>query len=173
VLTQDCDLEQDPRCASEQTSATDQEVKERGSEGKWPEDKWLLSVLVAPMYNALHFFEGSHLSDLKMRMQYIPTDPKRKVKINEVPRYHFIEFKDDTPMPAVVIDFKHYFSVNAQYLMRIISAQFVGQIPFLFREELSHRFAAYLSRIALPVEATTPEVATAAGLVRTHFPHFL
>lgn len=40
VLTQDCDLEQDPRCA--------EDSKVNASQAG-PEDKWLLSVLLAPM----------------------------------------------------------------------------------------------------------------------------
>ena len=141
VLTQDCDLAQDPRF---QDGA-------RG-EGAAPDDKWLLSVLLAPMYNASHVFAGDHLSDLKMTMQRIPSDPKRKLKRNETPRYHYLEFSDETPIPPVVIDFKHYFSANAEYLRELSGSKLLCRIPFLFREDLSQRFASYLSRIALPIE---------------------
>jgi hypothetical protein len=152
VLTQDCDLAQDPRCAE-----TAGDLQASGETRPASEDKWLLSVLVAPMYNAIHFFEGTHLADLSMRMQKFNSDQKRKVKINEVPRYHHMEFTDETPIPPVVIDFKHYFSVNAEYLKRLTKDRLVCQIPPLFREDLSHRFAAYLSRIALPIdEGETP-----------------
>ena len=83
---------------------------------------------------------------------------------SKIQRYHFIEFTDDTPMPAVVIDFKHYFSANTEYLKLVSKKQFVGQIPELFRENLSHRFAAYLSRIALPVEKIVPPTPPARGV---------
>lgn len=104
------------------------------------------------------------MSDLEMRMQRFSSDPKRKLKINEIQRYHFIEFTDETPMPPVVIDFKHYFSANTEYLKRVSKKQFVGQIPELFCEDLSHRFAAYLSRIALPIEEIVPPTPPAGGV---------
>lgn len=143
VLTQDCDLAQDPRMRGESSSAA-------GSAA--PNDKWLLSVLLAPMYNAEHLFAGQHLTDLKMTMQRIPSDPKRKLKQNEIPRYHYMEFTDDTPIPAVVVDFKHYFSANTEYLQQLSLSKLLCRIPFLFREDVSQRFANYLSRIALPME---------------------
>jgi hypothetical protein len=49
VLTQDCDLAQDEtfRCTEKET-----------------QDKWLISVLLGPMYNAEHFYTGEHLEDI-------------------------------------------------------------------------------------------------------------
>jgi hypothetical protein len=164
VLTQDCDLAQDPRCQRVEASAERGEVQPPRSQSA-PDDKWLLSVLLAPMYNALHLFEGTHLSDLGLQMQRFSSDPKRKIKINEVSRYHYLEFTTDIPMPAVVVDFKHYFSANAEYLKQISGEKFICQIPALFREDVSDRFAAYLSRIALPIEdeKTTAEPQTLAA----------
>jgi hypothetical protein len=48
VLTQDCDLEQDSK------------VRTLGAKAK-SQDKLLFSVLVAPLYNAEHVYEGKHL----------------------------------------------------------------------------------------------------------------
>jgi len=49
-----------------------------------------------------------------------------------------------------VIDFKHYFSVNVCYLMGIKKEKFICKIYELYREDISHRFASFLSRIGLP-----------------------
>lgn len=59
VLTQDCDLEQD--------------FKFRWGRAKKPatQDKYLLSVLVAPLYNLEHVYAGEHLSAVGLTMQTI------------------------------------------------------------------------------------------------------
>jgi hypothetical protein len=51
VLTQDCDLEQDSRYRN-------------GNRRPSTHDKKLFSLLVAPLYNAEHVFQGTHLEDL-------------------------------------------------------------------------------------------------------------
>jgi len=143
VLTQDCDLAQDFTFRSED-SKTD--------------DKLILSVLVAPIYNAELFFIGEHLSELGRTMQEIniykkgkklTTDAKNLFQ-NDTPRYHYLEFKRDLDMVPSVIDFKHYFSLNLNYLYEIRKTNFVFKISELYREDISQRFASFLSRIGLP-----------------------
>jgi hypothetical protein len=56
VLTQDCDLQQDFNFRY-------------GSGNKNNHDKFMISVLVAPLYNADQFFEGNHLDLLNQIMQ--------------------------------------------------------------------------------------------------------
>ncbi len=140
ILTQDCDLEQD--------------YKVRWSRDKPnSQDKMLLSVLVAPLYNAEHVYQGEHLGDLGMQMQTIVKNRThgRFLRQNEIPRYHYLEFPPNINIVPSVIDFKHYFSVNSKYIKKIKSKQFVCSIPPLHREEISQRFAYFLSRIGLPV----------------------
>ncbi|MBI3044907.1 MAG: hypothetical protein HYY78_18980 [Betaproteobacteria bacterium] len=139
VLTQDCDLEQDYRF--------------RFSKARYAtQDKWLLSVLVAPLYNVEHVFAGEHLVDLGMKME--PINAKRTpgafLKNNERPRYHYINFPSTVPVVPSVVDFKHYFSVNIKYLKKLKRANFLCQLSSLYREDLSQRFSAYLARIGLP-----------------------
>jgi hypothetical protein len=112
----------------------------------------LLSVLVAPLYNAEHVFLGEHLSELKINVPGInklKTEGKYLID-NERPRYHHLEFSEDVPIVSSVIDFKHYFSVNVEYLRKIKSANFICKVSELYRENISLRFANYLSRIGLP-----------------------
>lgn len=140
VLTQDCDLEQEHRV--------------RWSKNKKPSshDKWLISVLIAPLYNAEHVYQGEHLSDLEMVMQKINKGKTqgKNLRNNETPRYHYLEFPENVPIVASVIDFKHYFSVNVKYLRAIKTNNFVCSVSELFREDISHRFSSYLARIGLP-----------------------
>jgi hypothetical protein len=139
VLTQDCDLEQDHRFRW-------------ARKPRHGQDKWLISVLVAPLYNVEHVYRGEHLEDLGMRMQEI--NPKRSpgeyLQNNTNPRYHYLRFPPDVPVSDSVVDFKHYFSVNGQYLRGLRAGQFVCRLAPLYREDLSQRFAAYLARIGLP-----------------------
>lgn len=139
VLTQDCDLSQDHRFRWSRPSGKTQ-------------DKWLISVLVAPIYNVEHVYEGEHLSELNMSMEKINRrkSPGTYLVNNERPRYHFLSFPSTQPIVDSVVDFKHYFSVNVKYLRKLRKENFVCRLGPLYRENVSQRFAAYLSRIGLP-----------------------
>jgi len=139
VLTQDCDLDED--------------FKFRwGRPKKETQDKVLFSVLVAPLYNIEHVYLGKHLEELGLKMQQInkKETPGKKLRQNQTPRYHYLEFPTDIPIIPSVIDFKHYFSVNVKYLKKIKKTNFICNVPPLYREDISHRFASFLSRIGLP-----------------------
>ena len=138
VLTQHCDLKQDSKIRYQKILAQTQ-------------DKLILSVLVAPLYNVEQVYIGEHLDQLGIRMQMISKTktPGQYLRINEIPRYHYIEFPEGVTISPSVIDFKHYFSVNVEYLRRKKS-DLVCQVSPLYREDISHRFASFLSRIGLP-----------------------
>jgi len=135
VLTQDCDLEQDS-----------------GNRGRATQNTKLLSVLVAPLYNAEHVFLGEHLTNLGLKMEAInkKKTPGQSLMQNERPRYHYIEFPSGVPLVASIADFKHYFSVHVSYLENVRKTNFICRLSDLFREDVSQRFAAYLARIGLP-----------------------
>lgn len=137
VLTQDCDLERD------YFNRKDPEKDQ---------DKFLFSVLVAPFFNEEHFRDGEHLDDLGIKMRKFKWNGTEasKIKKNQIPRYHYLEFPDNIPIVNSIIDFKHFFSVNISFLDKIRPINFECSISELFREDISNRFAFYLSRIALP-----------------------
>lgn len=139
VLTQDCDLEQDYRVRWSRKKPANQ-------------DKALVSVLVAPMYNVDHVYQGEQLSDLGLEMERINKNksPGNNLRSNQNPRFHYLEFPPAIPIVPSVIDFKHYFSVHVNYLKKLKRNQFVCQLADLFREDVCQRFASYLSRIGLP-----------------------
>lgn len=137
VLTQDCDLEQDHKSrTNEQTT----------------QDKLLLSALVAPLYNAEHVFEGKHLSELQIASQRITKrrTPGKDLRHNNNPRYHYLEFSSKVPLVPLVIDFKHYFAARVTDLESARAQRLAYSVGPLFREAISQRFAAFLSRIGLP-----------------------
>lgn len=139
VLTQDCDLEQN-KAARDRINPTD-EVHSN--------DKHLISVIVAPLYNAEHLFAGDHLKDIGISAQKLNSNLRGPVTTNQNPRYHYIEFDDSVVLPNSVVDFKHYFTASLSLLERSIASRVCGLNP-LYREHLSQRFSNYLSRIGLP-----------------------
>lgn len=147
VLTQDCDLMYDSPYRNSSESRQGQEQPRPRTQ-----DKKLFSVLVAPLYNAEHVFRGEHLSELGLTMAPIPQNSTfGKILIqNERPRYHYFDFPPDVRIVPSVADFKHYFSVNVNYLLAARPKLFVCRLSALFREDLSCRFAGYLARIGLP-----------------------
>ena len=141
VLTQDCDLQQDYNYRLNEQSSSSQ-------------DKYLLSVLVVPLYNIEHFDVGEQLSEIGLKMAQFPrkgdaTDNKR-LKQNEIPRFHYLDFPEDSELVSSVLDFKQYFAVDIKYLNSISKSNFVCKISELYREDISHRFSSFLSRIGLP-----------------------
>jgi hypothetical protein len=143
VLTQDCDLAQDFKFRSDDSRTG---------------DKIILSVLVAPIYNANHVYLGEHLAELNQVMRQIqvkgkgnkPTTEWRNLVNNDNPRYHHLEFPNEVSIVPSIIDFKHYFSLNLEYLYEIRGKNFICKVSELYREDISQRFASFLSRIGLP-----------------------
>ncbi len=141
VLTQDCDLQQD-----HSGSRTEKKLNDKS------QDKRLFSVLVAPLYNLEHVYAGEHLSELGWEMAKIKRKktPDQHLRNNMNPRFHYLHFESTVPLVPSVVDFKHYFSVKVETLKTVKRKEFVCQLAPLFREDLSQRFAAFLSRIGLP-----------------------
>jgi len=143
ILSQDCDLREAASVRSNTIS-----------------DKALISVLAAPLYNFDLFLEGKHLQGLGIdNIETVSKSPQKtnhkNLIQNQNPRYHFLEDNTNVRLPKLVIDFKHYFSISIKYLREIRDENFVHPINFLYREQLSQRFANYLSRIGLPTEHET------------------
>lgn len=138
VLTQDCDLLQEHN-----------NLKKNQESRLF--DKKIISTLVAPLYNAEHFWAGEHVSELGYKARKINVNKTEgdKIKGNNDPRYHYLSFPTDVQLVDMIIDFKHYFSIPSSYLKDNIANR-VCTIAELFREDISHRFAFFLSRIGLP-----------------------
>lgn len=137
VLTQDCDLEQDRRFRRE---------------AKVTQDKFLMSVLLAPLYNLEHVFAGSHLEQLGLKMESIPRNKTAGdwLKKNLRDRYHYLDFPASTGLVPSVIDFKHYFSAHVLDLESRKPTKYVCTLDDLHRQDVSARFASFLARVALP-----------------------
>ena len=108
--------------------------------------------MVAPLYNLEHVYNGEHLSEISRKMTEISRKktPGENLITNQNPRYHYLKFPEKTYIVPSIVDFKHYFSVSIDYLLKCKNQKFICQIAELYREDLSQRFSAYLSRVGLP-----------------------
>lgn len=132
VLSQDCDLQQD-----------------FSSSGQSNQDKSLLSVLICPAYILEHFALGTHIGSWDMR-KFNSSDIDKLKGNDSYKRYHYLCGDAMLSVPDLIIDFKHFFTVPREYMYSIKNGLYVASLSELFREELSQRFANYLSRIGLP-----------------------
>lgn len=142
VLTQACDLQQDYNARKKI------EAKAGGNQ-----DKFLISVIVAPMYNFEEFRLGTHLNQLGLMMEAKGSRKKSlcdSIIKNENKRYHYLNFTDEVEIVESVIDFKHYFTVTVNYLSQIRKTNYICTIESLYREAIVQRFSNFLARIGLP-----------------------
>jgi hypothetical protein len=139
ILTQDCDLEQDHTNKLELEKNPD-----------FYEDKILASVLICPAFPTESLREGTHLKELKIKKPTLNSSIWNSIKINQHPRYHFMNAEPDCNVPELVVDFKHFHTVTREFVYTRYSSQYLATVNELFRESLSQRFCNYISRIGLP-----------------------
>lgn len=133
VISQDCDIEHD---------------FESRKKGKG-HDKNLRSLLVCPAFNLEEFANGTHFGTWEM--EKFNSKKVDKLKNNdEYKRYHYLPSTDEYLVPELILDFKHFFTLPRDFLYRKRQQVYLASLSELFREELSHRFSNYLSRIGLP-----------------------
>ena len=117
-------------------------------------DKQLFSVLVCPAYPDFSFRAGNHLSELKWSMLRQNSERWGVIQKNNDPRYHYLSSCPDLQVQSTVVDFKHYFSLSVQTLSGEYSdnTHYIARLTCPYREHISQRFAAYLSRVGLPFQ---------------------
>lgn len=135
-LNQECDLERDFE-----------------NQMNHKKDNSLLHLAIAPVFNFDQFLNGTHWGDIFINNK---TSKRKDTKIklimdNEMPRFHYLNFPDSDSMPELIIDFKHFFTINRNMLYSKIDSR-VCSLDDLFKERLSQRFSNFISRIGLPVE---------------------
>ncbi|MCK4521179.1 MAG: hypothetical protein KAU20_01305 [Nanoarchaeota archaeon] len=137
VLTQSCDLEQD--------------FEDRNKLKSEKRDKYIQSILVCPAYIAESLRYGNHLKKFDLIMESYNSKTWPNIRENNNPRYHFLGKNNELKLPTLVIDFKQYYTIPTHIFYEIYKKHYLGALKPLFREDLSHRFAFYLSRIGLPM----------------------
>lgn len=145
VITQDCDLEQ----------ASDTLSYLPNSQPVW--SQFVPNVMLLPCFPADQLREGQHLLDaFGVLQQRLNSERWKLVAQNSNPRYHFVKGDQDIQVPDLAIDFKLTFSVPSRVISESYSSSYLVTLNELFRENLSQRYCAYLSRIGLP-EIEPPE----------------
>jgi hypothetical protein len=137
VLTQDCDLQQD----------YDERMRRPRPEKC---DKHIDTILICPAYPLEEFAKGTHIKNRRMET-FNKDQVDDKVKKNDVyKRYHYLAEDLDNGVPELVIDFKHFFTAPRKFLYSQRKSCYVATINEIYREDVSLRFANFLSRIGLP-----------------------
>ncbi len=137
VMTQDCDLLHDYKARAGQLA-----IKNN--------DKFLPSILVCPAYQADAFIMGTHIQGWQMQ-EVRSSDDKKKLRNNdEKNRLHYVDGDTAFGVPSLVVDFKHFYTIQRESLYAQWETCYLVTINELFRERLSQRFANYLSRFGLP-----------------------
>lgn len=113
-------------------------------------DKNLIHIAIAPAFIFEQFLSGSHWGEIFTNNpgQKRTATTIKKIIDNEIPRYHYLKFPDKE-MPELIIDFKHFFSVNRDIMYEQLSRRLCS-LDDLFREKINQRFSYYISRIGLP-----------------------
>jgi hypothetical protein len=136
VLSQECDLHQDQQ--------------NRVNVARPTQDKYLHSVLLGPAFQAQSVRQGTHLNMLGVKCEPLNSVRWAVVTQNNNDRYHFLPAFDPLQVPDIVIDFKHFLTAPRAILLSLKPNAYIASLGQLFRENLSQRFANFLSRIALP-----------------------
>jgi hypothetical protein len=137
ILSQECDLQWDNVCRNE--SGVDKN-----------QDKMLQTILVFPAFLAGELKEGGHMNALGLKMERWSSDQWKIIKQNKNDRFHYLIEDSNVGISEIVIDFKHYYTISSEELYLEFSSNYKASLKELFREDLSRRFANYLSRIGLP-----------------------
>ena len=136
-LNQDCDLNSDKR-DKEKNPVSNKNCR-------------LLHLIVAPLFVFSSFIEGKHWGEIfdPSPAVNIKRTEGSKIMNNEDPRYHFLRFNEESKLPDMVIDFKHFFTISTEALYDNLSHR-VFSVEELYREKICQRFAFFQSRIGLP-----------------------
>ena len=138
-LNQECDLETDFI-----------------TNGKKNCDKNLIHIAIAPAFIFEQFLTGKHWDEIFIKESEAlarTSTSATKITNNEIPRYHYLKFPDKD-MPELILDFKHFFTINRSEIYRNIDKR-ICSLDDLFRESINQRFSSYISRIGLPEEPIT------------------
>ncbi len=136
VINQECDLDLDHK------SRNDINVKNQ--------DKILPNILLLPGYLSESFKQGNHLG-VNIQGNVWSSDLFKQIKENNNPRFHYINKLSDFQVPELVVDFKHIYTIKQDIIYKSFTKWYVATFNELFREDISQRYCAYLSRIGLPV----------------------
>ena len=128
------------------------------NEGRGKPTKFMPSILLCPIYEKNQAKTGQNIENAFFTNEYTMEKEnvfqKDDIKVADRDwhyRYHSlkIQVEDNVIVENAIVDFKHYFSVPMQYLVKNKHNRIV-HLDDLFAEQLTLKFATYLSRVAIP-----------------------
>lgn len=123
-------------------------------------NKFMTSILMCPIYDEEMFKKADHLEEafrelgINKEQENMYTGEDRGVSKKDWHyRYHNLSLKydDKIVLTKAVVDFKSYFCVSPKYLIEHRIDR-IYRLEDLYSEQLSLKFATYLSRVAIPDE---------------------
>lgn len=134
VISQDCDLSNFFRNRHKQVF-----------------NQFLPNILVLPAFLADDLLVGEHIKNIfDITQEAINSKTKKEaIRNNNDPRYHFLR-ASGADIPDLIIDFKIYFSISMNDIIKGKENNYSLSLNYLARELLSQRFANYINRIGLP-----------------------
>ena len=122
---------------------------------------FMISVLVAPIYNRDIFKAGDHLKQIKEKVAEINMDKEnlftgdiyKSIKNDFHYRFHLLKLDRNNKIGLpddMIIDFKHYFTLNINTLLNVRENKRIAKLEQLFCEQVTLKFSNYLSRVAIP-----------------------
>ncbi len=123
--------------------------------------KFMPSILMSPIYDIENAKKNNHLNSVFDKLSIKKADAKddflfhkEDMKITDKDwhyRFHklSVKVKNSIVLENAIIDFKHYFTVPATYLMNN-RANRLFHLEDLYAEQITLKFSTYLSRVAIP-----------------------
>ena len=120
--------------------------------------KFMPSILMCPIYEHSAAKSGQHIKgafdQLSLRFESensYQSDDYKVAKRDWHYRFHAltIESESEKVLENAIVDFKHYFTVPISYLISHKNDRIL-HLDDLFAEQITLKFATYLSRVAIP-----------------------
>ena len=123
--------------------------------------KFMPSILMCPIYDVEVAKKTNHLNKAFTELEIAKLDGKNDVLFNSAEynlakndwhyRYHAltVDISGKRVLENALIDFKHYFTVPASYLLKHREER-LFHLEDLFAEQITLKFSTYLSRVAIP-----------------------
>ena len=120
--------------------------------------KFMPSILLCPIYDKIIAKSGTHLSNAFSELGLVLEseniyhgDDYNVAQRDWHYRFHSLEvvINEKSVIKDAIIDFKHYFTVPMSYLVKNKENRFF-HLDDLFAEQISLKFATFLSRVAIP-----------------------
>lgn len=123
--------------------------------------KFMPSILMCPIYSVESAKKSAHIEDAFKELsienidgreeRFLYSDDKKVANKDWHYRFHLLDIKigKTQVVENAVVDFKHYFTVPATYLIKHRDDR-LFKLDDVYAEQITLKFATFLSRVAMP-----------------------